>query len=463
MCAKQPSTGSSTFPVLVVLAIVLVAAGLTKNRWYPILFPEKPVSLLDKLDLVQQERAEGAHNHGGHAEGSVVALSERGLKNVGYEEFVVKATDYQRQLTLPAIVVERPGRSQVHLSAPLTGVVSKIHSVPGEAVESGQLLFEVLLTHEDIVTAQRDFLRTVENLGVVEREIARLKSLDEGVIAGKRILQQEYEKQKLEASLHAESQAMLLHGLSQEQVDAIRESRKLFQQVEISAPEHTHANSSCQGSHPFQIQELMVAQGQQIEAGSHLAILGDHCELMLEAIAFEDDAPAIRQAIEEAQSVTARCLNNKTAAADESDLQILYVADQIETESRALKVYLRLPNTIALDRRNADGSRYVEWEYKPGQRMQVSIPVETWENQLVLPIESVIDDGAETYVYEQHGDHFDQVMVHVLHRDQSYAVIASDGALKDGDKIAGKGAYQIHLTLKNQAGGGIDPHAGHDH
>jgi hypothetical protein len=31
------------------------------------------------------------------------------------------------------------------------------------------------------------------------------------------------------------------------------------------------------------------------------------------------------------------------------------------------------------------------------------------------------------------------------------------------DVVAGEGAYQIHLALKNKAGGGIDPHAGHQH
>ena len=32
-----------------------------------------------------------------------------------------------------------------------------------------------------------------------------------------------------------------------------------------------------------------------------------------------------------------------------------------------------------------------------------------------------------------------------------------------GDVVAARGAYQMHLALKNQAGGGVDPHAGHSH
>jgi hypothetical protein len=55
------------------------------------------------------------------------------------------------------------------------------------------------------------------------------------------------------------------------------------------------------------------------------------------------------------------------------------------------------------------------------------------------------------------------VAVHVEHRDGDSAVIANDGAVAVGDVLAGKGAYQMHLALKNKSGGGIDPHAGHNH
>ena len=451
--------------VLIVIVIAVVAAaGLTRERWYPLVFGSKQESVLDKLEQhVRQKTEDDGHNHGAHGDGKVVALSKRGLKNIGYESFVVEPTTYEKTLTLPAIIVERPGRSQLHVTAPLTGVVAKIHAVTGEAIEPRQLMFEVQLTHEELVAAQRDYLRTVENLDVVNREIKRLKSLGEGVVAGRRVLAQEYKKQKLEASLHAESQAMLLHGLTGEQVDEIRKTRRLFQEIKIRAPQHNHRHGGCTGDHPFQIQELAVSQGQQIEAGGNLATLGDHCELLLEAIAFEDDAPQIRAAAQAGRKMRARQLGGASDVSNVTDLEVLYVADQIDAESRAFKIYLRLPNQLALDSRSPTGQRYVEWVYKPGQRMQLHVPVETWEDQMVVPSAAVVDEGAEAYVYHLHGDHFDQVAVHVLHRDQDLVVIANDGALQSGAVIAGSGAYQIYLSLKNQSGGGTDPHAGHNH
>ncbi len=402
------------------------------------------------------------HDHA-HEDHVTVHISENGLKNIGFVPYAVEPTLYDKKLRLPAIVVERPGRSQLHITAPLTGIVTEIHSVTGEAVEPGQPLFEMRLTHEELVAAQRGYLRNAENLDVVNREIKRLSALGEGVIAGRRILEQQYEKQKLEASLHAEEQAMLLHGITQPQIDEILETRRLFRSITVRAPEHAHGCDRCRTPHPFQIQRLGVAQGEQVEAGHELGVLADHCELHIEGMAFEDDAPLIRQAAQAGREVTAKLLAGNTPSPMLAGLEVLYVADQIDPNTRAFKVYLSLPNEMALDKTTTAGKRYIEWVYKPGQRMQLRVPVETWENQLVLPTSAIVDEGAEAYVYRQESDHFDQVPVHVLHRDQDSVVIANDGALSHGDVVAGSGAYQMHLALKNKSGGGIDPHAGHNH
>ena len=81
----------------------------------------------------------------------------------------------------------------------------------------------------------------------------------------------------------------------------------------------------------------------------------------------------------------------------------------------------------------------------------------------MLPVDAVIDEGAENYVYRRNGNHFDRVPVHEEFKDREYVVIANDGALFPGDVVAGTGAYQIHIALKNKSGGGPDPHAGHNH
>jgi multidrug efflux pump subunit AcrA (membrane-fusion protein) len=312
------------------------------------------------------------------------------------------------------------------------------------------------------VTAQRDYLLTSENLDVVEKEIERLKSVGEGVVAGRRILEQQYEKQKLEAALLAGEQALLLHGLSQEQVAEIRKSRTLLKMLTIRAPDHSHVGNGC-GDHLFHVKRLSVSQGQHVDAGQELAVLADHCELFIEGRAFEDDAEQLRQAAREDWEISATPVGGHEEDEQVKGLKLLYLADQIDLESRAFHFYLRLPNRIVLDQKSATGHRFIEWQFKPGQRMELRVPMERWTDRIVLPVTAVVEEGAETYVYRQNGDHFDRVTVYIEYRDRDSVVIANNGSLFPGDVVAAKGAYQMHLALKNKSGGGVDPHAGHDH
>lgn len=403
------------------------------------------------------------HEHAGHSEATSIELSERALKNIGFQPVTIGLGQFERAVTLPAMVIEQAGRTQVHLTAPLTGVIKKVFAVAGEAVEPGSPMFELRLTHEDLVAAQQEFLKNIESLDIVDREIARLNTLGEGVIAGKRIIEQQYEKQKLEAALRATEQALLLHGLNEDQVQTILKSRQLLSSLTIRAPNNSHPGTEAHSENWFIVQSLPVSPGEQVVAGQELCVLADQCELLIEGRAFEDDAVQLRNAAKEGWSVEAKLMAGEKLTETIEGLKILYLADKIDPESRAFRFYIRLPNSIALDQRPTADRRYIEWKFKPGQRMQLRVPVEEWKDCIVLPIDAVIDEGAEMFVYRQNGDHFDRVPIHVEYRDRESVVVANDGALFPSDIVAGQGAYQIHLALKNKSGGGIDPHAGHNH
>ena len=142
---------------------------------------------------------------------------------------------------------------------------------------------------------------------------------------------------------------------------------------------------------------------------------------------------------------------------------MLYLAAKVDPESRTLDFYVTLPNEKVRDTKLEDGHRFIAWRFRPGQRVQLEIPVETLPDRIVLPADAVAQDGPETYVFTPNGDHFDRRSVHVEYRDPKWVVIANDGSLFPGDLVAPTGAQQLQLALKNKAGGGIDPHAGHNH
>jgi cobalt-zinc-cadmium efflux system membrane fusion protein len=397
------------------------------------------------------------------AEQKSVQVSDAGLQNIGYQPTTVKLAPFERSITAPAIVVERPGKSQVHVTAPFTGILTKINILQGQAVAPRSELFEVRLTHEELVTAQQEYLKTAESLDVTDREIARLQSVGEGVIAGRLVLEQQYEKQKLEAALRAAEQALLLHGLTETQVTAILSTRKLLRSLNVLAPDQGADGEVFGDDHSYHVQDLPVSLGQQIEVGQELCVLADHCELYVEGRAFEDDAEQLRDAIRQGWTVAATLLSDDDQPQRIEGLKLLYLSDTIDPESRAFRFYLSLPNDVAFDQKGPEGRRYIEWRFKPGQRMELQIPVERWESQIVLPRDAVVEEGAERFVYRQNGKEFERVPVHVEFRDGNSAVVSKSGKLFPGDIIAGKGAYQMHLQMKNKAGSGVDAHAGHSH
>jgi multidrug efflux pump subunit AcrA (membrane-fusion protein) len=466
----RPTRRQWSILVVVVVVIMGVVGVLLSRNWW--------LSQANRLRATVQERlqineGDGDHasdgsgatdTHAGHDEVASLRLSQQAQKNVGLELVTIEPRDFHQTITIPAMVIERPGRTEIKVSAQMTGIVTRIYAIRGEAVVPGQPLFDLRLTHEDLVATQSAYLQTVEKLDVIKREVTRLeKATSSGFVAGKRLLERQYERQQTEALLRAQRQALVLHGLSEEQVDAISRNRRLLQAVTIVAPPLIDCES-CRGHEEFmQVSELAVAPGEHVSAGVRLCTLTDHCELYIEGKAFEQDAHVLNEAANNGAPVTAVVEGNGSGEHEVTGLRILYVENQIDVDSRALKFYLRLRNELVRNESTTDGHRFIAWRYKPGQRVEVLVPVQLWKNQIVLPVEAVIQEGAEWFVYQKVGDRFDRRPVHVEYRDQRHSVIETDGTLFPGDVVAGKGAYQIHLALKNKTNGGVDPHAGHNH
>ena len=404
-----------------------------------------------------------SRQHEGHDDASAIQLSAAAWKNVGLRTGTVETSTFVRTVAVPAIVVERPGRSQVEITAPLTGIVTRVYPIEGQAIQPGEALFTLRLTHEDLVTAQTTFLHSAHELDVVQAEIKRLKSAGEGVVAGRRVIEQQYREEQTRASIHAQRQSLLWHGLTDEQVDEIVETRELLQTLTVVAPQFAVDTDHHEVKHVYHVQKISVRRGQHVTAGTELGVLADHSLLYVQGQAFEDDAPRLMQAAREAWTMEVSPVRGRGDRGQAESLQVFYIADHVDPLSRALNFYLVLENQ--LDRNEQRGEhRFIDWKYRPGQRMEVNLPTgEPWKNQIVLPVEAIVEEGAEAFVFQQNGDHFDRIAVHVLYRDKNVTVIENDKRLV-GTTIAMSGAYQMQLALKKRAGGGSggDAH-GHPH
>ena len=403
----------------------------------------------------------GGHGHGEHDEMSMLELSDSALKNLGLtDEWIrpIRLSEYRQSITVPAVVAERPGRTHLQVATPLTGVITHVHALEGGAVRPGELLFEIRLTHEDLVRTQTEFLRTLGELDVELQEIMRLEDVTKsGAVPRVKLLEREYQREKLRAILNAQRESLRLHGLSEKQVERIEHDRRLLGELQIFAPsrdEHPenefelangqfHSVSWQKAADPEKdadpqpeqppfaslvVSKLLVHKGQSVAAGETLAVMADYSDLYIECLAFEQDAPAISAAVAKGWTVMAMFDRSEGNVETLEGLQIIRLANEVDVESRTLKFFVRLPNEI------------------------VTRTNDTEANDLV---------GCVLFLYHLHS--FERVPVHVIHRDQLSAVVASDGELNLGDQVAFRSAHQMQMALKNKAGGGVAAHAGHHH
>lgn len=453
------------FATVVVVCLVGGLSFVFRDRW----LPHAKAFITSAVDS-ESEAENDTHGaddddvaHQGHDEGNSLELSPQARKNIGLTTSQIELRRFNKTISVPALVVERPGRSQVEVTAPLGGRVTRVYPVQGEAVMPGRPLFDLRLTHEELVNAQSELLRSAEEVDVIKREIERLNSVSiAGAIPGKTKRQREYEQQKLEAIINSQRQSLELHGLTTDQVENILKTRRLLQGVTVMAPFALPNGHDGELDHPFHVQHLAVKPGQYVQAGSNLCVLADHHELFIEGRAFEQDIEQLHRSANEGWTVSANADAGGRERGSIEGLEIFYLSDVVETESRAFHFYVRLPNEIVRDVTKDAGHRFISWRFKPGQRMQIEVPVERWENRIVLPVDAVAQEGIETFVFEQNGDHFDRVPVHVEYRDKDRVVIEQDTRLI-GSTVATSGAQQLQMALKNKAGGAPDPHAGHSH
>lgn len=464
--------------------LLIVIAGATFSLWW------SPLSnWIDALLAARRPAStvEDAPATAGGEQGGIssLPLTPQAIRNLGLTgEFLkpVELQSYRRTITMPAVVVAKPGRSQIIVSSPLNGIVTHVHAVTGEAVMPGELLFEVRLTYEDLVETQALYLRTISELQVETREIARLETATQsGAISGKALLDRRYAKEKLEAHLRSQREALKMHGLSDKQVDAIEQDGKLLRDLQVIAPDidqhsedeqeelrltqtllHTVTFVQVKTLRPLVIDQLQVHKGQAVVAGEMLCSLSDYSQLFIEGKAFEQDMLAVSHAVEQGWAVKA-VFPNSDGQIVVPDLKLAFIGNAIDPISRTLSLFVELPNEIVRDETNAEGQRFIAWKHRVGQRLEIRVPVEQWENQIVLPVDAVVKEGADWFVFQQNGKKFDRLPVHVRHRDQTSVVIANDGSIFPGAVVAHRSAHQMQMAIKNQSGGAVDPHAGHNH
>ncbi|MEX0718108.1 MAG: HlyD family efflux transporter periplasmic adaptor subunit [Planctomycetaceae bacterium] len=472
--------------VLVAVIAAFSAAWFTRETWWP---PTR--TQLDRW-LAHESAERGHHDdhddhddHAGHDhdhgpdEGNVLPVSAQARRTLGIRIGRLERGNHERTLRLPGRVATIPGVSHREVTAHFSGLVLAVHVRQGEVVRSGAPLFDVRVVHEDAVRVQLELLESLAKKEVVAAELKRLEDLNRanpGAVPGTRILEQKYERQHLVHSIVLRKQALVLLGLPEVEIDRLIAlhtgahaegiedeehfgEAPLIDRLTIHAPEGMSA-SPAEGPEWF-VTDLPVHAGQHFDAGGLLCRLADYGRLHVEGQAYERDLAALRRASGEQWPVGLHVEQGNGERLVRQDLSIGFVGSEVDPQSRTARFYVPFVNPQAT-RTSADGRTYAEWELLPGQMVELRLPIERFENVLVLPAEAVVRDGLNDYVFQAVRDTFVRRPVSVRYRDEETVILRDDGGVHVGGEYALSSTAQLQLALENLARGPVEAH-GHHH
>lgn len=424
---------------LVVLAAVAGGCYATREHWLRYVVP------------AAKETESDEHDHAGKPPIESVTLTEQAVKNLKLTSRALKPDTYPKSIAVPGIVVDRPGFGDRGIAAPAAGVVARIHRVPGESVQQGDVLFSLTLLSESLQLAQTELYKAAQELTLNEEQRKRLADAG-GAVAPARLVEVESQIVRTRIAIKAYRQELQNRGLNAAQIDGVALGM-FVNRVEVKLDDVLGVGGKPEAKRRYEIQELKVELGQQVTAGQTLCVLSNHEVLAIEGRAFQDESPAIERAAKEGRPVEVEF--DEDAPTDWPTLgqtfPITTVAGTIDPESRTFRFLMPLENQSKVVER--DGRTQTLWRFRPGQRVRLSVRTESIPNVFILPLEAVAFEGADAYVFRRNGDSFDRKPVQVVYRDRKSAIVANDGSVPPGIHVALTGAVQLNRMLKSQGDG----------
>ncbi len=395
-----------------------------------------------------------------HSSPEQVRLSPQAIANLGLAIKPLRLESYWRTLPLPGMVVERPGKSDRGVTASIAGVVRQVKAVPGDMVRPGDELFTLRLVSESLQTSQTELYKTAQELEITQDQKKRLEK--GGLVPEARLLEFDYQIQRLNATMRAMRQDLAARGLTPEQISAAAEG-KFLREITVRVPSPPAEPRETELPPVYEVEELKVQLGEQVQAGQVLCTLANHQALYLEGRVFKHEVPLIERTVQEGWPVQveiAEAAPAQWAALDPR--RILFLGNRVDPASQTVPVYLPLVNQYR--EYQTEDRTFRVWRFRPGQRVRLEVPVERFDKVFVLPTAAIAREGAEAYVFRHNDEAFERRPVHLVYADRQHVIVSNDGSLFEGNRVAMSGAAQLQRTLKAQAVGEQEhDHEGHEH
>ena len=440
--------------VLAVISGLIAAAAWYRDLWLPLLRPP-----------VVEPSTSAGHDEEPTPQANVLELSPQARQNLQLVSRPAKLSTYWRSVIVPGEIIDRPGVSDRGVTSPAVGVVTQVHAFAGDTVRPGDRLFTLRLVSEYIHNTQSELFKVTRDIELETEKRQRLTQIGEGAIPQVRIIEVDQQLRRLQAASESYRQDLLTRGLSPEQIAEVAAGR-FVATVDVVAPPPIPPPSAAGAAAPdeatapapalvYEVQELKVDLGTQVQAGQLLGVLSNHGSLYIAGHAFKREASSLERTAQGHWPIRVEFAEDDAASwpALDQTFEIRHLSNTVDPTSRTFDFFVPLVNQSRAYTK--DGKTFIVWRFRPGQRVRLHVPVEQFEGVIVLPAAAVVREGPEAYVFRQNGDLFDRRPVRVLHEDRLNIVIANDGSVAPGWYLAQGSAASLNRVLKAQSASGM--------
>jgi cobalt-zinc-cadmium efflux system membrane fusion protein len=304
------------------------------------------------------------------------------------------------------------------IGANVTGRVSEIFGIPGQAVKQGDILARI--TSTELTQSQLSFLKAKSASQLADQAANRARILyKEDVIALSELQRREAEASSAKAEYRAANDQLRVQGMDQPSIDRLAKSGLIESTNNVIA------------TIPGEIVERKINKGQVVQPADALFTVADLGSLWAVSEIPESNAYLINKG----QKVTLIIPALRNA---EIEGVVAHVDSIVNPQTRTVVVRMEVLNK--------DG------QIKPGMLATMLIESEPTE-KLLVPVSAVIREDNHDHVFIREDDEtYRMVAVKLGPEGKGYRPVIS--GIKDGQEIAVNGAYHLNTERKRQLSGG---------
>ncbi|MGV0963823.1 MAG: efflux RND transporter periplasmic adaptor subunit [Polynucleobacter sp.] len=304
------------------------------------------------------------------------------------------------------------------IGANVTGRVSEILAIPGQAVKQGDILAKI--TSTELTQSQLSFLKAKSASLLADQAANRARILyKEDVIALAELQRREAEASSAKAEYRAANDQLRVQGMDQPSIDRLAKSGVIESTNNVIA------------TIPGEIVERKINKGQVVQPADALFTVADLSSLWAVSEIPESNAYLINRG--QKVNLIIPALRNA-----QMEGVVAHVDSIVNPQTRTVVVRMEVPNE--------------EGRIKPGMLATMMIESQPTD-KLLVPVSAVIREDNHDHVFIREDDEtYRMVAVKLGPEGKGYRPVLS--GVKEGQEIAVNGAFHLNTERKRQLSGG---------